>query len=92
MWFRVSDARTAYVCLALAICCEVVGTTAMKASAGFQAPGYALIMLVSYVLSFSLMTLALEVLDLGVAYATWSGVGTTVTAIIAVSSSRVLNS
>ena len=81
----ITDPKIAWAYLALAVSCEVIGTTAMKASAGFQAPGYSLVMLVSYVTSFTCMTYALEVLDLSVSYATWSGIGTTATAFVAVS-------
>jgi small multidrug resistance pump len=81
---KVTDPKVAWICLALAVCFEVVGTTSMKASAGFNSVGYSILMIVCYVASFTLMTFALEVLDLGVAYATWSGVGTTATAIVGV--------
>ena len=61
--------------LALAITFEVCGTTLMKLSEGFSNIKYAAIMLICYVLSLSMLTLALKKLQIGVAYATWSGVG-----------------
>ncbi|KAH9257638.1 hypothetical protein BASA81_004087 [Batrachochytrium salamandrivorans] len=82
MLFKVSTMPQAYACLFLAILFEVVGTSTMKANAGFSSALYTVIMFLAYTTSFSLMTLALEVLDLGVTYAVWSGVGTTVVAMI----------
>ena len=62
--------------LALAIVLEVAGTTSMKLSEGFTRLVPTVLLVVFYALSFSLMTLALKRIDVGVAYAIWSGVGT----------------
>jgi small multidrug resistance pump len=69
MLYQISSVREAYVCLFFAISCEVVGTSAMKANAGFSSVGYTILMAIAYIFSFALMTLALEKLDLGVACA-----------------------
>lgn len=82
MLFKVATIPQAYACLFLAILFEVVGTSTMKANAGFSSALYTAVMFLAYTISFSLMTLALELLDLGVTYAVWSGVGTTVVAVI----------
>ena len=62
--------------LALAILLEVAGTTSMKLSEGFTRLGPTVLLVVFYALSFGLMTLALKRIDVGVAYAIWSGIGT----------------
>lgn len=64
-----------WIFLALAIIFEVSGTISMKLSDGFSNINYAIVMLVFYVLSLSTLTLALKKIPIGVAYATWSGVG-----------------
>lgn len=62
--------------LLLAIIFEVCGTVSMKLSEGFANVKYAVFMCVFYVLSLSMLTLALKDMEVGVAYATWSGLGT----------------
>src|SRR5690349_10565672 len=62
--------------LLLAIVLEVTGTTCMKLSAGFTKTLPSVLMFVFYLLSFSAMTLALKKVDVSVAYAIWSGMGT----------------
>ena len=64
-----------WVYLALAILFEVSGTISMKLSNGFTNIKFAIIMLFCYVLSLSSLTFALRKIPIGVAYATWSGVG-----------------
>lgn len=64
-----------WIYLFLAILFEVSGTISMKLSEGFTNIKYAVIMLAFYILSLSMLTLALKNLQIGVAYATWSGVG-----------------
>ena len=62
--------------LALAILLEVAGTTSMKLSEGLTRLVPSILLVVLYVLSFAMLTLALRRIDVGVAYAIWSGVGT----------------
>lgn len=64
-----------WIYLILAITFEVSGTTFMKLSDGFSNIKYAIVMLIFYVLSLSMLTLALKKLQIGVAYAIWSGIG-----------------
>lgn len=64
-----------WLTLGVAIALEVIGTTLLQASAQFTRPGPVLGMLACYGLSFYLLSLALRVLPLGVAYALWSGFG-----------------
>jgi small multidrug resistance pump len=70
--------------LALAILLEVSGTTCMKLSEGFTKVVPSILLFVFYTLSFAMLTLALKKLDVSIAYAVWSGVGTALIAAIGV--------
>ncbi len=72
----------AWLYLALAIVLEVAGTTSMKLSDGLSRPWPTLAIFVFYGLGFSLLTLALRHIELSVAYAIWSGVGTALIAVL----------
>lgn len=67
---------TGFVQLFVAIGCEIVGTTALRASAGFTRVLPILVVCLSYLTSFYFMSQCLRFIPLGVAYATWSGLGT----------------
>ena len=62
--------------LLLAILFEVSGTTAMKLSEGFTKTMPSVAMTILYVLSLTMLTLTLKKIDVGIAYAIWSGLGT----------------
>lgn len=64
-----------YAALLTAIAFEVVGTSALKASAEFTRPLPTLVMAVSYLAAFYLLSITLRVMPVGVAYALWSGIG-----------------
>lgn len=64
-----------YVYLALAIVCEVIGTTALQASDGFTRIGPSLVVVAGYGLAFFLLALVLRTIPMGVAYAIWAGLG-----------------
>ena len=71
-----------YAFLLGAIACEVVATSALKASDGMtRLPAVALVV-AGYALSFWLLSLALRSMAVGVAYAIWSGVGMTLVALV----------
>jgi small multidrug resistance pump len=70
--------------LVLAILLEVSGTTCMKFSEGFTRIVPSILLVVFYTLSFGMLTLALKKIDVSVAYAIWSGVGTALIASIGV--------
>ena len=70
--------------LAMAIVMEVAGTTCMKLSEGFTRLTPSVLVFVLYMVSFSLMILALKKMELGVVYAIWSGVGTALIALIGI--------
>ncbi len=71
-----------WLLLAVAIVAEVVGTSALKGSAGFTRLGPSLIVVGSYALAFYLLALALRHIPVGIAYALWSGVGTALIALV----------
>lgn len=62
--------------LFLGICAEIIGTTSMKLSEGFTKLFPSIAIFVFYGLSLSLVTLSLKNIDISIAYAIWSGVGT----------------
>lgn len=70
-----------FVILFFAILTEVIGTTALKLSDGFSKPMPAVVVILGYGASFYLLSLALKVMPIGVAYAIWSGVGLILTVI-----------
>jgi len=70
--------------LAAAIALEICGTTSLKLSQGFTRPGPTMAVVVCYAVSFAFLSLALRGIDLSIAYALWSGVGTAVVAVIGI--------
>ena len=64
-----------YLLLFIAICAEVVATSALKASEGFTKLWPSVIVGVGYVIAFYCLSLTLRTMSVGVAYAIWSGVG-----------------
>jgi small multidrug resistance pump len=64
-----------YLYLTLAILAEVIGTSALKASDGFTRPKPSLVVLIGYGVAFYFLSLSLQSLAVGVAYAIWSGAG-----------------
>lgn len=65
-----------------AIVLEVLGTTSMKLSEGFTRLLPSVLIFVFYAGAFVGLTLALRRMEVSVAYAIWSGVGTALIAII----------
>jgi small multidrug resistance pump len=70
--------------LASAIAREVAGTTSMKLSAGFTKLVPSLLLFLFYAASFVALTFALRKIEVSVAYAVWSGVGTALIATIGI--------
>ena len=70
--------------LTLAILSEVAGTTCMKLSAGFTKSIPSALMWLFYGVCFYFLTLTLKKVDVSVAYAIWSGVGTALIATVGV--------
>ncbi|WP_434772684.1 DMT family transporter [Pseudomonas entomophila] len=65
----------AYLCLAIAICAEVVATASMKAVKGLSTPLPLLLMIGGYAIAFWMLTLVVRSIPVGIAYALWSGLG-----------------
>ena len=74
-----------WLLLLVAIVLEVAGTTSMKLSQGFTKPGPSILIFVFYAGAFSALTFALRWIDVSVAYAIWSGLGTALMAVIGMS-------
>lgn len=64
-----------YIYLFIAIIAEVIGTTALKASEQFTRLIPSVIVVVGYGVAFYLLSLVLKTLQVGIAYAIWTGVG-----------------
>lgn len=79
-----SPSLIAYGFLALAIVSEVIGTTSLAKTEQFTRPIPTLVMAACFLAAFYCLSQSLKTLPLGVAYAIWSGLGTTLTAIIGV--------
>lgn len=67
-----------------AIVLEVAGTISMKLSEGFTRPVPSVLLFLFYAGSFVFLTFALKRIEVGVAYAVWSGVGTALVTTIGV--------
>lgn len=64
-----------YLLLAIAIVAEVIATTALKQSAGFTRLAPLALSMAGYAIALFCLSLTLERIPTGVAYAIWSGVG-----------------
>lgn len=73
-----------WIYLLIAILTEVVGTTMMKVSQGLTRLMPSVLMFVMYAISFVFMALALKKIEVGTAYAIWSGLGTAMIATIGI--------
>ncbi|WP_029620206.1 DMT family transporter [Pseudorhizobium marinum] len=71
-----------FVFLGIAIVGEVVATSALKASQGFTQLLPSLIVVIGYGIAFFFLSLTLKVIPIGIAYATWSGAGVVLVALI----------
>jgi small multidrug resistance pump len=66
----------------IAIVAEVFGTSFLRSSAGFTKPLPSLAVVAGYGLAFYFLSLTLEQIPVGVAYAVWSGAGVTLIAAV----------
>ena len=71
-----------YVYLTLAIVSEIAATSLLKLSQGFSKMLFGILALVLYGLCFFCLSLSLKGIQLNLAYAIWSGIGTTVLSIL----------
>ena len=74
----------AWTLLVAAIIAEVCGTTFLKLSNGFSRLGPSLGVIALYSISIALLGQVLKRVDVGVAYALWSGLGTALVALVGV--------
>jgi small multidrug resistance pump len=72
------------VYLFLAVVLEVSGITSMKLSDGFNQLEPSIMIFVFYAMSFIFLMLALKRLEVSIAYAIWSGMGTLLITVIGV--------
>lgn len=61
--------------LLAAIISEVTATSSLKASAGFTKLIPSIVVVVGYALSFYFLSLVLNAIPIGIAYAVWAGLG-----------------
>ncbi|HEY0837511.1 MAG TPA: multidrug efflux SMR transporter [Azospirillum sp.] len=73
-----------WVYLSIAIAFEIVGTTAMKMSDGMTRLWPGAVVVLCYIVAFAMLAQALRTIEVGIAYAVWSAVGTAVIAIIGI--------
>jgi small multidrug resistance pump len=73
-----------YFYLALAVLGEVIGTSFLKATEDFTKLWPSLIVVLGYGASFYFLTLSLKVIPVGIAYATWSGIGIVLVTVISI--------
>jgi small multidrug resistance pump len=71
-----------WILLGLAILAEVIGTSALKSSAGFSRLWPSVVVVAGYGTAFYFLSLALRNIPVGVAYAVWSGAGIVLIAMI----------
>lgn len=72
----------AWIYLSIAIVCEVIGTSALKATDGFTRPVPSALVVLGYVLAFYFLSLTLRTIPVGIAYAVWAGAGIALIALI----------
>ncbi|HMM23112.1 MAG TPA: multidrug efflux SMR transporter [Selenomonadales bacterium] len=73
-----------YILLGIAIVCEIFSTSMLKISAGFTKFLPSLAFAIGMGTSFYTLSRALTFIPLNVAYAIWSGLGTVLTALVAI--------
>ena len=73
-----------FMFLAVAIVCEVIGTSALKASEQFSKLWPSVLTVVMYAAAFYCLSQTLRTIPVGIAYAVWSGVGIVLVTLIAI--------
>jgi small multidrug resistance pump len=68
--------------LGAAIVAEVIATSVLKASEGFTRLIPSLVVLIGYATAFYFLSLTLQTMPLGIAYAVWSAVGIALVSVI----------
>ena len=73
-----------WMLLGLAIFSEVVATSSLKSTEGFTKLVPSVIVIVGYCAAFYFLSMTLDTIPIGIAYAVWSGVGIAGIALISV--------
>ena len=73
-----------WMLLGLAILSEVVATSSLKSTEGFTKLVPSVIVIVGYCAAFYFLSMTLDTIPIGIAYAVWSGVGVAGIALISV--------
>lgn len=68
--------------LTIVITCDVIATTALKASDGFTRWGYGGCAIIMYCIAFYFLALVLRTIPVAIAYTIWCGTGIAVVTII----------
>ena len=76
--------RTAYMILALSIVIEIIGDAMLTASHGYDHAPLGIAAIIAILFSFFLFSKILHIIDLPIAYATWSVVGALVCTLLGV--------
>jgi len=71
-----------YVYLFMAIVAEVIATSSLKTAEGFTRLGPSLVVVCGYIAAFYLLSLVLQSMTVGIAYAIWSGIGIVLLALV----------
>ena len=69
--------------LFVAIVAEVAGTSALRSAEGFTRLVPSCVVVIGYATAFYFLSLTLETIPVGIAYAIWSGVGTVLVVLVA---------
>ena len=81
-FYKIQTMKWLYLFTAIVL--EVVGTVAIKNSNGFTNLKPTILLIIAYSLSFFFLSLALKFWKVGVAYATWSGLGNTLIVLVSI--------
>lgn len=73
---------TAYVILAVSIICEIIGSACIEACNGFENKKLTVILIICYLVAFTLFSKILHIINLAVGYATWTAVGAIACAVL----------
>lgn len=74
--------KTAYILLAVSIVFEQIGTGLLEATEAFTLIEPTILLIIAYIISYILFSRLLEKINLSIAYATWTALGTISAALI----------
>ncbi|KGQ70355.1 multidrug transporter [Chelonobacter oris] len=72
---RLSEEKTAWLYLCIAIVAEVIATSMLKLSNEFTRVVPSIMVIAGYGVAFYFLALTLRTMPIGIAYAIWSGIG-----------------